>query len=249
MKTKKYLFYNLFLVIFSILFSTSVNSIDDIGNKNNIPEISAHNSEISGNRKSNEKKYVALTFDDGPHPEYTPQVLDILTEKKAVATFFVLGYRVEQHPELLQRMKSLKCEIGNHTYDHADLHKTSKSQIVSEINKCNEAIYAATGEYPKLYRPPFGNMWKENESLIPLKKILWSVDSADWRTENPDRVVKNVISTVKENSTILMHDFYPQTIKALPEIIDRLRAEGYEFVTVSELAELSQLAKLPDFMD
>ena len=246
MKSKKYFSFIIFLIVFFIIFSNPVSSA---GNGKINENENNDNNETSVKNESGKKKYVALTFDDGPHPEYTPKVLDILAEKKVVATFFVLGYRVEEEPELVRREKMLGCEIGNHTYNHADLNKTSKSRIVAEINKCNDAIYAATGEYPKLYRPPYGNMWKANESLIPLKKILWSVDSADWRTENPDKIVKNVLTTVKANSTILMHDFYPQTIKALPEIIDRLRAEGYKFVTVSELAELSQLAKLPDFMD
>ena len=201
--------------------------------------------DIKENTKTDEKKYIALTFDDGPHPVYTPKVLDILADKNIAATFFVLGYRARLSPELLQRMKELKCEIGNHTYDHVNLARTTKTETISQIDKCSEAIYAATGEYPKLYRPPFGELSKSNEAFVSLKKVLWTVDSADWRTKNADRIVKNVINDVNHDenkeSIILMHDFYDQTVESLPQIIDILINEGYEFVTVSELEAKYQI--------
>ena len=193
------------------------------------------------------KKYIALTFDDGPHPVYTQKILDILEEKKVSATFFVVGYRAELLPETLKRMKDLDCEIGNPTHNHTNLSGYVKNGATHEIEKCSEAIFAATGEYPVIYRPPFGKISKENEKRIPLKKILWTVDSLDWDTKNKDRVVRNVVKNVKDGSIILMHDFYESTLKALPEIIDILSDEGYEFATVSELAALKKISRLQEY--
>ena len=195
-----------------------------------------------------EKTYVALTFDDGPHPEYTGKILNILVEKNAPATFFIVGDRAELHPTLLRRMKQASCEIGNHTYSHVDLSKISNKEFMREMEKCNETIFNATGEYPKIYRPPFGRISKSNEDSISDKmtKILWTVDSSDWTTSNSDKVADKVIKSVKNNSIVLMHDFYKQSVEALPKIIDTLREKGYEFVTVSQLKELSNL---PDRME
>jgi peptidoglycan/xylan/chitin deacetylase (PgdA/CDA1 family) len=193
--------------------------------------------------KKSEKKFIALTFDDGPHPQYTGEILEILSEKKVPATFFIVGSRAELHPELLKRMQKIDCEIGNHTYDHANLTKISNGEFLRQMDKCSEAIYKITGEYPVIYRPPFGIISRSNEKLLEEKmsKILWTVDSADWRTQNKDRVVTNVLKTVNNKSVILMHDFYSQTVAALPEIIDKLKEQGYEFVTVSELDKISGL--------
>jgi len=189
-----------------------------------------------------QKKYIALTFDDGPHPIYTAPILDILNEKKITATFFVAGFRAEIHPNLLKRMKILNCEIGNHTYSHADLSAYVKNGISFEIEKCNEAVYNATGEYPVIYRPPFGKISKENEKRIStnmnMRKILWTIDSSDWNTKNKDKVIKNVLKNAENGSIVLMHDFYDSTLKALPEIIDSLLESGFEFKTVSELLNI-----------
>jgi len=211
----------------------------------------AANSDVLGKEAKNpDKKYVALTFDDGPHPVYTQKILDVLEEKKVPATFFVVGYRVELHRDALKRMKKLNCEIGNHTYTHADLSAISKTNTVLETEKCSETIFAATGEYPVIYRPPFGKINKENEKCVPMRKILWTVDSLDWNTKSKDKVVRNVLKNVKDGSIVLMHDFYNSTLCALPEIIDALKEAGFEFKTVSDLAALQKMAKLQDhFLD
>ncbi|MCL1859027.1 MAG: polysaccharide deacetylase family protein [Oscillospiraceae bacterium] len=204
---------------------------------------------ITSDAKEKEnKKYIALTFDDGPHPVYTAKILDILEEKKIAATFFIVGFRAELHPDALKRMKKLDCEIGNHTYSHADLSGNNvKNGVTYEIEKCSEAIFAATGEYPVVYRPPFGKISKANEKRVPLKKILWTVDSLDWNIKNKDKVIRNVVKNVKDGSIILMHDFYESTLRALPDIIEVLSDEGYEFVTVSELAALKKISHLQEY--
>lgn len=206
------------------------------------------NSDVFG--KKEDKKYVALTFDDGPHPVYTQKILDILEEKKVTATFFVVGSRAELHPDKIKRMKKMDCEIGNHTYSHADLWAASRSKTVAEIEKCSAAIFAITGEEPIIYRPPFGRIRKDNENCVPLRKILWTVDSLDWNTKSKDRVINNIVNNVKDGSIVLMHDFYNSTLSALPEIIDILREAGYEFKTVSELAAMEKISNLQEyFMD
>ena len=184
------------------------------------------------------EKYVALTFDDGPHPVYTKKILDVLEEKNVSATFFVVGFRAELHPNILLRMKELNCEIGNHTYEHKDLKKISKADALYQINNCSDIISDITGEYPKIYRPPFGKIGSELEKEIDMTKVLWTIDSWDWKYKNEKlRIVNNVVNKTKKNSIILMHDFYKTTLAALPDIIDRLQADGFEFITVSELLE------------
>lgn len=184
-------------------------------------------------------KKIALTFDDGPHPKYTSEVLNILKEKDVRATFFTVGYRAEMLPHLILKIQNQGCAIGNHTYDHKDLTKISDADVVADLKKCNEVLYAITGSYPKVYRPPFGKINKGTEACISTKgidmqKVLWDIDSVDWKTKDADTVVRNVCRDAKDGDIILMHDFYPQTVKALPIIIDKLREKGFEFVIFEE---------------
>lgn len=242
MKKSKYLFFYSFIVILCVMCNIWNNIIIFAFTDNT--ETIEDKIDIA-----HAKKYIALTFDDGPHPAYTIKVLDILAEKNITATFFVVGFRAELHPALLQKMKELNCEIGNHTYDHVDLSKSNKSVVISQIEKCSKIIYSITGEYPQIYRPPFGAIGKVNEQYVPLKKVLWTIDSCDWKTDDAEKIIQNIITAAKDKSIILMHDFYAQTIKALPEIIDILSEEGYEFATVSRLAELAELAEFSEFLD
>jgi peptidoglycan/xylan/chitin deacetylase (PgdA/CDA1 family) len=144
-------------------------------------------------------------------------------------------------------MKNLDCEIGNHTYTHADMSGYVKNGITFEIEKCSEAIFAATGEYPVIYRPPFGRITKQNEKKIPLRKVLWTVDSLDWNVKDKNKIINNIVNNAKDGSVILMHDFYDSTVKALPEIIDKLSEAGFEFKTVSELYALSKISRLQEY--
>lgn len=182
-----------------------------------------------------EQKRVALTFDDGPHPKFTTQVLDILNEKKVKATFFVVGFRAAILPDLILKIQSQECEIGNHTYNHIDLSETWKENAANELNKCGETIFSITGTYPKIYRPPFGKTKNYIVQDIEMDKILWDIDSCDWKTPNKDKIIKRVLSSVEDGDIILMHDFYEQTVLSLPEIIDGLLSRGFTLVTVSEL--------------
>ncbi len=191
--------------------------------------------EEEGENMQEEKKKVALTFDDGPHPVYTPEMLDLLKEKNIKVTFFLLGEQVEKYPDIVKRMNDEGHLIGNHSYKHEQLSKLSSVQACSQVNRTNELIYAITGKYPEYLRPPFGD-WKDRlDCEVNMIEVLWNVDTLDWSSQNKDKVVSKVMKNVEEGDIILMHDSYESTVKATAEIIDRLQKDGYEFVTVDEL--------------
>lgn len=187
------------------------------------------------------RKVVALTFDDGPLSLTTPQVLEVLKEKNVKATFFVVGKRAEQFPQLLSREVEAGHEIGNHSYDHHRLTQLSEERIGDELSK-SETIIEKMAVKPNLFRPPEG---KYNSAILQMARergysvILWSVDPNDWRVVAPGKIANTVMSQVKPGSIILLHDgISPSgTPEALALIIDDLVSQGYEFMTVSELLQ------------
>lgn len=182
-----------------------------------------------------EKPKIAITFDDGPSEKYTPQLLDGLKQRKVKASFFVIGKMAEANPKLIQREKEEGHLIGNHTYNHVDISKMSDEAAVSEIQKTNRAIEKVTKENVEYLRAPFGN-WKKNlVGRMNVFPVAWSVDPLDWTTENSDEIVNKVVTEVKENDIILLHDCYQSSVDAALRIIDILQKEGYEFVTVDKL--------------
>lgn len=185
--------------------------------------------------KIQEKKKVALTFDDGPHPVYTPEMLDLLKEKNVKATFFLLGEQVEKYPDIVKRMSEEGHLIGNHSYKHEQLSKLSSVQACSQVNRTNELIYAITGKAPEYLRPPFGDWREKLDCEVNMIEVLWDVDTLDWSSKNKDKVVNRVMKNVEEGDIILMHDSYESTVQATEKIIECLQKEGYEFVTVDEL--------------
>lgn len=182
-----------------------------------------------------EKKKIALTFDDGPDVEYTPMLLDGLAQRGVKATFFVIGKEAEKYPELMQRMVKEGHLIGNHTYSHVDIQHMTRAAAKEEIKKANEVIAKYTGEEPCFLRPPFGSGSLKLEKEIEMIQVLWTIDTMDWACQNESKICGTVYRKIKENSIILMHDEYPSTIRAAFHIIDHLRKEGYEFVTVDEI--------------
>ena len=191
-----------------------------------------------------QEKVVTLTFDDGPDPSYTGPILDILKEKQVSATFFVLGESVEANSDLLRRMLKEGHEIGNHGYTHDYSQRYSQYKTLEEIRHTDKAVYAATGIHTYLYRPPGGYKSKSVTDLINrngYEVILWSADSEDWRKPGVNRIKKNVLSNVSPGAIVLFHDgggTRSQTVEALGQVIDQLRANGYSFVTLSKLFHL-----------
>ena len=190
----------------------------------------------SGGKQSDElTKKVALTFDDGPNPDYTPVLLDELKKRGVPATFFVLGTEVEQYPKLVRRASEEGHMIGVHSYKHVNLRQLSDQQAVEQVNRTNEAIHAACGQYASYIRPPYG-CWKEDlDYEVQMVEVLWDIDPRDWATTSADLVVQRVLQDVEENSIILLHDASESSVRAACMIIDRLQAQGYTFVTVEEL--------------
>lgn len=188
-------------------------------------------------------KYVALTFDDGPHPKVTPRVLKTLKEYNAKATFFMLGVQVEYYPDMAQKVAEAGHEIGNHSKGHPNLAKMSLSEVSKQITEASDLIEAATGGKPTLFRPPYGAM---NESVKKVTKeqktpiILWSVDSLDWKSRNAQAVNKEVARNIRPGSIVLMHDIHRSTADALPQMLKSLKKQGYQFVTVSQLLSLNE---------
>lgn len=191
-------------------------------------------SAVTAGSMSDSKK-IAITFDDGPHPYYTEQLLDGLKERGAKATFFVLGKHVEQYPELVERMSEEGHLIGNHTYSHIQLTQRNSDDFKEELIMTSELIENLTGQEVQYVRPPYGTWNKKFEKELNMFPVLWNIDPLDWSSSNVSGIVNKVTSKARENSIILMHDEYKTTVTAALQIIDELQKEGYEFVTVEEL--------------
>ena len=187
------------------------------------------------NEQYQEKPKIALTFDDGPHPVYTPRLLDGLEKRGVVATFFVTGENAAQYPDIIKRMDKDGHLIGNHTYTHIQLTSANRDKFRSELGKTNETLKQITGKDVTFVRPPYGSWDKSFETELNMFPVLWNIDPLDWCSNNADCVVRKVESNAEENSIILLHDCYETSVKAALRIIDDLTAQGYHFVTVDEI--------------
>lgn len=185
--------------------------------------------------ESKDSKKIALTFDDGPHPYYTEQLLRGLKERDVKVTFFITGKSAEAYPEIVRAIYEDDHLIGNHTYNHTQLSSRNEEKFKEEIIKTNEIIKEITGEDTIYIRPPYGSWNKEFEKELNMFPVLWTIDPLDWCSSNVSCIVDTVCDKAEENAIILMHDQYKTTVTAALEIVDRLQAEGYEFVTVDEL--------------
>lgn len=197
---------------------------------------------------------VALTFDDGPNPPFTGQILDVLTTKDVKATFFAEGEAVDAHPDLARTEAVLGMAVGSHSYSHpADLPHISHRDFAADLMRAENALSNAIGETPILYRSPFGHTsdaMLEEEHRRGYTSIGWDVDSQDWSDASVDRVVSNVLDHAHPGAIVLMHDGglsggnpdRGTTVAALPRIIDGLRDQGYSLVTVPEITGMHPYA-------
>ena len=200
-----------------------------------VPGVIEYRAEAVAASSMADSKKIAITFDDGPHPYYTEQLLDGLKERNVKATFFVLGKHAEQYPELVKRMSDEGHLIGNHTYSHVQLNKRNSEAFKEELKKTSELIEELTGQEVQYVRPPYGTWDKKFEEELNMFPVLWNIDPLDWSSSNVPGIVKKVTSKARENSIILMHDEYKTTVTAALQVIDELQKQGYEFVTVDEL--------------
>ncbi len=188
------------------------------------------------------EKKIALTFDDGPDKLITPQLLDILKEKEVAATFFVVGEQVSYFPQLSKRMVEEGHTIANHTWDHPQLSKLYTDDVVQQIRSTNEIIEKVTGVKATLFRPPYGDYTLADAIVfdrLGFKNIMWSVDTIDWSGNSAEEILSIVHRDKSPGGIVLQHNFQNSklqgTVDALPQMIDQLRAEGYEFVTIDGL--------------
>lgn len=181
------------------------------------------------------EKKIAITFDDGPNPDYTEMLLEGLKERGVCATFFLLGKEVEKYPDIVKDIYDGGHLIGTHSYEHVNLSSLNDKAAIEQVDKTNAAIKKITGESPEYIRPPFG-CWKCNlDYETSMIEVLWDVDPLDWKTSNSDVIAKRVVDKVQENDIILLHDASESSVNAAFKIIDELQRQGYTFVTVDEI--------------
>ncbi len=180
---------------------------------------------------------VALTFDDGPYAPVGNRIMDCAELYGGRVTFYVVGERVNNYKSESQRMHNNGHEIGNHTQNHKYLQKLGALEIRQQVEACNQAIAAITGEAPKTVRLPGGGKNSTVLANISQPIVLWDVDTLDWKTRNAASSIQTVLSQVKDGSVILMHELYDASGDAAVAIIPQLVKRGYQLVTVSELAQ------------
>ena len=181
------------------------------------------------------KKVVALTFDDGPDGNTTPQALDILAKYKIKATFFVQGKNIAGNEAILKRMQSEGHEVGNHSWNHPILTKLSLEDAKKQLTDTEDAITKVLGKSSKLMRPPYGAISDDIRNSLDLSFIMWDVDSLDWKSKNEAAILTEIQHQTSDGSIILMHDIHQPSVNSLPKVIEYLQGQGYSFVTVSEL--------------
>ncbi|MGR9048358.1 polysaccharide deacetylase family protein [Halobacillus faecis] len=188
------------------------------------------------NHLHEEGKEVALTFDDGPHPEVTRKILDVLDKYEAKASFFMIGKRVGYYPEVTQEVSERGHEIGNHTWNHPRLSRLSDDQIHQQISSTQTILEQVTGQKVDLLRLPFGNMpsanYQEEGNVVP-----WTIYSEKWEDLKPEAVAEDILYEVEDGSIILLHDLQLSTVETVDLLLEKLTAKGYKVVPVSHLSD------------
>lgn len=186
-------------------------------------------------KEEDDRKKVALTFDDGPNSKWTSILLDGLKERDTKATFFLIGSSAEENPEIVKKIYEEGHLIGNHTYHHVSLKEGTQEEAEEEIAMTDQVIYKITGEHTAYVRPPFG-LWREGlEQKMQILPVMWNIDPLDWQSEDTGEIVQKVVTEAREGAIILLHDCYESSVLAALEIVDILKQNGYVFVTVDEI--------------
>lgn len=201
------------------------------------------------NSVNTSRPVLALTFDDGPHPQLTPKLLDILRQQGVRATFYVIGRNVETYPDIARRIVAEGHEIANHSWSHPALTKVSAAKLKQEIESTSNVIERVTGRRPTNMRPPYGAINDRVRQAIlqdhKLDVIMWSVDPLDWKRPGASVVTQRMVQGAKPGAILLAHDIHPGTIEAMPQTIAQLKAKGYGFATVSQLLALRETESAP----
>jgi len=186
-------------------------------------------------------KVVALTFDDGPFPPFTNQIREILKQQQVKATFFIVGRQAALFPDLIKQLTKDGFLLGNHSFSHSRLGNAPDAVLEQELNATKDLIVKAGGKEPHWFRPPYGSTSDRLAQLAAAKGyrvVSWNVDSQDWANKDATAVVNQVVGGVKPGAIVLLHDGggdRTNTVVALPQIIQKLKEQGYRFVTLDEL--------------
>jgi chitin deacetylase len=196
----------------------------------------------SHRRAQTTRRHVALTFDDGPDPRYTGELLSVLQSRQVKATFFMLGKRIEENPELAKRVHAAGHEIGNHSYSHPRMIFKTAAFVRDEIERTDRLLKDIGAQETRLFRTPYG------QQLLAVPRVLarmgkanirWNVEPDDFAARDSETIAARVLSQVGPGSIILLHDNQPHTPAAVDKIVSELVARGFAFLTVSELLELA----------
>lgn len=187
------------------------------------------------NENTENKKYIAFTFDDGPS-KYTKELLKTLELNKSSATFFMLGNRMKYSEDIVKEIYNSSSEVASHTYSHKNLNKISDKEVLNEINSPVILFKEITGGEIKYLRPPYGN-YNETVKSTNYPIVLWNIDPKDWLVKDSNQVYNSVIKHACDGCIVLMHDIYPTTIEAVKMLIPKLNSMGYEVVSISNLAK------------
>ena len=209
----------------------------DLNIKNNYAKVNSY--KINNKVLDINKKYVALTFDDGPSI-YTKEIIDTLKKHEVNATFFILGNKVKPYQELLNESLNNGNILGNHSYNHKWLIKLNEDELNNQIIKTNEEIKLYTGFTPTLLRPTYGSVNNKVKHLN-MDIVLWTVDTMDWKYRNVSTIVSRATKKLKDGDIILMHDIYKTSALAVDKIITEIKKQGFELVTIPELKEIEKL--------
>lgn len=183
------------------------------------------------------KKSIAFTFDDGP-ASYDNKLIDLLTDAHATATFFVVGNRISSFPQVIEKLANSKMEVGNHTYDHKSLARLKSPELKSEITKTNDLFYNMTNKELALLRPSYGAVSKKVLVEVGVPVILWNIDTEDWKSRNAEKVYNIIIENAEDGDIVLMHSLYESTVHAVEKSLKELYKQGFQVMSVSELAKL-----------
>lgn len=185
--------------------------------------------------ETEQRRLIALTFDDGPRRSTTTALLDGLAERGVKATFFLIGAQVEDNRDVVRRMDREGHQIGIHTYDHVQLTDLNRADFDAQVEKSRATLKAVLDHNDFLLRPPYGILDDSVKAWVGCPIILWSIDPEDWRDQDAQRVIGEVVSEARDGGIILMHDIFPESVEAALAIVDALHAQGYYFCTIEEL--------------
>jgi peptidoglycan-N-acetylglucosamine deacetylase len=196
--------------------------------------------ELHAQSNAERPKLIALTFDDGPYPVFTPLLLDELKSLHVPATFFLIGRDAEQWPELAQRIEADGNEIADHTYSHPDLDQETPGQVREELLHGRDVLWSLVHDpsVKTMMRPPHGRFTEQTlktAQSLGYQVVLWTDDTGDWKSFTPEYIEAGVLKNATSPDIVLMHSGKLATVEAIPEIVDRFRRAGYTFVTAGEL--------------